>query len=207
MHARFFGSGGAYTVLNEHGVRVEVPVVPHLSPLRARIIAIAEGQLGYSTDPAGSYCNKYSAYWQAGHADCGNSNRDEEWCADFAAWAWRRAGAAVTYGYSTGEINGASASFYDWGRAHHRWHPANSSYVPQPGDVAVYGLDKASDTAVHVAIVVGVVPGQRGPIAVNGDGDLTGFSVVEVRADEYEAAIHPVGAPLSGYVTPAAQRG
>ncbi len=53
-----------------------------------------------------------------------------------------------------------------------------------------------------MAIVVGTVTGQRGPIAVNGDGDLTGFSVVEVRADEYDADIHPAGAPLSGYVTP-----
>ncbi len=39
---------------------------PALSPLRARIVAAAESQVGYSTDPADTYCNKYSAYWNAG---------------------------------------------------------------------------------------------------------------------------------------------
>ena len=43
---------------------------------------------------------------------------------------------------------------------------------------------------------------ERLSIAVNGDGDLTGFSVVELRADEYQADVHPSGAPLSGYVAP-----
>ena len=82
------------------------------------------------------------------------------------------------------------------------WHPVGSAYVPQPGDVAVYGLDPASLFAAHVAVVVGYQPGQRGPIAVNGDGDTTGFSVVEVRTDEYFADVHPKDAPLSGYVSP-----
>ncbi len=132
-----FRNGTAYTVLSDRGVRVDVPVDPSLSPLRARIVAIAEGELGYVTDPAGSYCNKYSAFWNAGIADCGNADRDEEWCADFAAWVWQRAGATVTYGYSADEVNGGSASFYEWGVAHHTWHAASSGYVPQPGDVAV----------------------------------------------------------------------
>lgn len=201
--ATLLAGGTRYTVLKDRGVQVDVPVDPSLSPLRARIVSVAESQLGYATDPAGSYCNRYSAYWDAGDANCGNANRSEEWCADFAAWVWQRAGAAVTYGYSTGEIDGASASFYEWGLAHHTWHAAGSGYVPRPGDVAVYGLDTSPPSAAHVAIVVGVVPGERGPIAVNGDGDLTGFSMVEVRDDEYEADIHPDGAPLSGYVTPA----
>ena len=35
-----------------------------------RIVAIAESQIGYSTEPSNSYCNKFSAYWNAGTADC-----------------------------------------------------------------------------------------------------------------------------------------
>ena len=65
-----------------------------ISPLRARIVAIAQGQVGYTTDPASTYCNKFSAYWDAGADDCGNGNLDEEWCADFAAWVWKQAGGA-----------------------------------------------------------------------------------------------------------------
>jgi hypothetical protein len=52
-----------------------------------RIVAIAESQIGYSTEPSNTYCNKFSAYWDAGPADCPSGERAEEWCADFAAWA------------------------------------------------------------------------------------------------------------------------
>jgi hypothetical protein len=185
-----------------NGHTLLVPADPGLSPLRRKIVALAEGQIGYTTDPANTYCNKFSAYWVSGTSDCGNSNLDEEWCADFAAWAWQKAGASVTYQYINGDLNSSSASFYEWGVAHGTWHPLGSSYVPQPGDVAVYGLNVAQLVASHVAIVVGVVPGEKGPIDVNGDGDLTAFSRVELRADEFYADASAKGAPLSGYVSP-----
>jgi hypothetical protein len=62
------------------------------------------------------------------------------WCADFAAWGWQMAGVRFTYGYGPGEINGAAASFYEWGVANGEGHPAAKGYVASPGDVAVYGL-------------------------------------------------------------------
>ena len=68
-----------------------------LSPFQARLVALAESEVGYKTDPPDSYCNRFSAYWHAGTADCGNDNRSEEWCADFAAWVWKQAGAGVLY--------------------------------------------------------------------------------------------------------------
>jgi hypothetical protein len=191
-----------YTVLHFDGRTLRVPKVQSLSPLRKRIVAIAESQLGYVTDPASTYCNKYSAYWASGADGCGNSNLAEEWCADFAAWVWERAGADVTYQYINGDLNSSAASFYEWGAARGTWHPAGSGYKPLPGDVAVYGLDKAALDAAHVAVVIGYTPGERGPIAVNGDGDLTGFSVVEVATDEVIADTHPGSAALSGYVSP-----
>jgi len=179
-----------------------VPADKGLSPLRRRIVALAEGQIGYTTDPSNSYCNKFSAYWVSGSSICGNSNLSEEWCADFAAWAWQKAGAEVTYQYINGDLNSSSASFYEWGVAHGTWHPLGSGYVPQPGDVAVYGLNIPQLIAAHVAIVVGYLQGDKGPIDVNGDGDLTAYSRVELRADEFYADANPKGAPLSGYVSP-----
>ncbi|MGD0810954.1 MAG: CHAP domain-containing protein [Acidimicrobiales bacterium] len=158
-----------YTVVHFHGETVRVPKVPSLSPLRKRIVAIAESQLGYATNPPSTYCNKYSAYWVSGAQDCGNSNLSEEWCADFAAWVWKQAGADVTYQYLNGDLNSSAASFYEWGVARGTWHPAGSHYRPLPGDVAVYGLDKAALVAAHVAVVIGYTPAERGPIAVNGD--------------------------------------
>ena len=135
-------------------VAVRVDGGSSLSPLRARIVAVAQGQVGYRTDPADTYCNKFSAYWDAGVDDCGNDNLDEQWCADFAAWAWKQAGAEVSYRLAPGYLNSNSASFYVWGTDHGTWHPVGSHYTPQPGDVAVYGLDTSAVTAVHVAIVV-----------------------------------------------------
>jgi CHAP domain-containing protein len=180
----------------------DVAAARAISPLRGRIVQIAESQVGYSTDPSNTYCNKYSAYWVSGTATCGNSNRAEEWCADFAAWVWQSAGAEVVYQFINGDLNSSSASFYEWGVAQGTWHPVGSGYVPEPGDVAVYGLNESQLVAQHVAVVVSDTPGEKGPDVVNGDGDRTGFSVVEVGNNEYKADAPGTTAYLSGYVSP-----
>jgi hypothetical protein len=177
---------------------------PALSPLRSRIVTIAQSQVGYQTDPSDTYCNKFSAYWNAGIDDCGNDNLDEEWCADFAAWVWKQAGAVVDYQLAPGYLNGNSASFYVWGTEHGTWHPVGSDYTPQPGDVAVYGLDLAADTAVHVAIVTAATGNDRAPDVINGDGDRTAYSAVEVGTNQAFADAEQKNAPLSGYVSPSA---
>lgn len=173
--------------------------------LRRRIVAIAGGQVGYRTSPADSYCNRFSAYWDAGSRSCPAGETAEEWCADFAAWAWRQAGVSFDYGYGPGELNAGAASFYLWGVAHGTWHPSTSGYTPAPGDVAIYGLSPGGQapSAAHVAIVTGMRRGRRGPDVINGDGDRTGFSTVEIGHDQLRAdgAGHP-GALLSGYVSP-----
>ncbi len=185
------------------GASVPTSAPVSMTPLQARIVSIAESQVGYSTDPANTYCNKYSAYWVSGTDDCGNGNLDEEWCADFAAWVWKRAGVTVDYQYINGDLNSSAASFYEWAMANGTWHPLGSGYVPQPGDVAVYGLDVSALVAQHVAIVTSFTPGDRGPDVVNGDGDHTGFSVVERGSDEVVADVaHSSSAHLSGYVSP-----
>jgi hypothetical protein len=174
-----------------------------LSPLQSRIVSIAESQVGYRTDPAQTYCNKFSAYWHVGRDTCGNANRSEQWCADFAAWVWKTAGAPVTYELKPGDINSASASIYLWGVAHGTWHPVGTGYVPEPGDIAVYGLNTDTLVAIHVAVVTGFETGSRGPDVVNGDGDRTGFSVVESGRDEYQAdTARGSESRISGYVSP-----
>ena len=172
--------------------------------LGQRIVAIAHSQVGYATDPTDSYCNKFSAYWSAGRLSCPGGEASEEWCADFAAWAWQKAGVAVPYGYSPGDLNAGAISFYEWGLAHGTWHSADSGYRAAAGDVAVYGLSLGSyPSAAHVAIVVDDPPGQRGPDVINGDGDRTGFSVVEAGSDQFRADTgHHGGALLAGYVSP-----
>jgi len=178
--------------------------VSSVSPLRARIVAIARSQLGYRTDPPTTYCNRFSAYWDAGADDCGNENLDEEWCADFAAWVWKQAGAEVEYELAPGYLNSDSASFYVWGVDHGTWHPVGSCYTPQPGDVAVYGLNLSSVTADHVAIVTSATSHPDAPDVIIGDGDRTAFSVVETGTDQHYADVEGQGGRLSGYVSPLA---
>ncbi|HTU74348.1 MAG TPA: CHAP domain-containing protein [Trebonia sp.] len=172
--------------------------------LGQRVVAIAKSQVGYRADPADSYCNKFSAHWDSGAADCPSGELDEQWCADFAAWAWQQAGVQVTYGYNPGEINGAAVSFYEWGLANGQWHPTSSRYVAAPGDVAVYGLSLGpygDASAQHVAIVTADARGQRGPDVVNGDSDRTAFSLVEAGTDQVTAYAAHKHYPLSGYVS------
>jgi hypothetical protein len=176
-----------------------------LSPLRARIVSIAQSQVGYKTDPADTYCNRFSAYWNAGVAECGgNGNLSEEWCADFAAWVWKQAGATVAYELAPNYLNSNSASFYVWGLNHGTWHPLSSHYRPQPGDVAVYGLDTTAVTAQHVAIVTSATAHNDAPDVINGDGDRSGFSLVEVGIEQTYGDVKGHGDRLSGYVSPSA---
>jgi hypothetical protein len=166
------------------------------STVGARVVSYAESQVGYQDDPAGTYCNVFSAYWNAG-SNCGNGNFSEEWCADFAAWAWHRAGVSFTYG--PGGLDGAAASFFQWGKAHGTWHAAGSGYTPQPGDAVLYGLNSAGTYADHVAIVTSFTPGDAGPNVVNGDWWVSGNGGVVAASDQTTATGSD---SISGYVTP-----
>jgi hypothetical protein len=106
------------------------------------------------------------------------------------------------YGNADGDLNGAAVSFYRWGVVHGTWHTAGSGYTPQPGDVAVYGLNRSGTVAQHVAIVTGYQPGARGPDVINGNGSRTGYSVVEAGQDQYQADVHGTGGALAGYASP-----
>lgn len=168
--------------------------------LGTTIVADAVGQLGNADRPAGTFCNPYTAYWGSG-AHCADANRAEAWCADFAAWVWRRAGVPFTYAWLRGDLNGGAASFYQWGAAHGTWHPARSGYRPHPGDVAVFGLDRSGTYADHAAIVV--TAGDPGADVVNGDWWSTGNGSVVLQDDEATATGKD---RLSGYASPLVPR-
>jgi hypothetical protein len=172
--------------------------------MRQRILAVANSQVGYSTQPTNSYCNKFSAYWDSGSSNCPHAELSEEWCADFAAWAWHKAGVDFTYGYNSDEINAGAASFYQWAVAAGTWHPAGGNYRPRPGDVAVYGLSLYPEpSAAHVAVVSSAPAGQHGPNVINGDGDRTGFSVVETGTNQIRSdSPHHSNSTIAGYASP-----
>lgn len=176
-----------------------------MTPLQSRIVSVAKSEASYQTMPRNSYCNRFSAYWHSGSTACPAGERGEEWCADFAAWVWRRAGVRFTYGYGPTDINASAISIYKWGLAQHTWHPAKG-YSAAPGDIAVYGLVLgANPSAAHVAIVTDDTAGSAGPDVVDGDGDRTGFSEVDVVADQLRAVANEEATTISGYVAPPAR--
>jgi hypothetical protein len=98
-----------------------------------------------------------------------------------------------------GDIDGAAASFCQWGVAHGTWHAAGSGYTPQPGDAVVYGLNSAGTYADHVAIVTSHTAGEAGPNVVNGDWWVSGNGGV-VAATDQTTATGTDG--VSGYASP-----
>jgi uncharacterized protein (TIGR02594 family) len=114
--------------------------------LRATIVqrAKAEYQKHVKETPAGSGCNPYTAYWKRGlSTGCARGTRKEAWCADFAGYIWKVAG-ANTAGLTAGAI-----SFYTYGKRHGTFKTSN----PQPGDVVVFNT---TSDARHVGIVTAV---------------------------------------------------
>jgi hypothetical protein len=172
--------------------------VPQASSTAALIVSTAEGQEGYTDDPAGTYCNKYTFYWGAGSTlNCAKGTSSEEWCSDFAAWVWEMSGVSLTYGSVEGQdVNGQVYHFYLWGVAHGTWHAVGSGYTPQPGDLAVYGLDTSTQYAAHIAVVTSYTPGDAGPNAVNGDYNY------DVQYVTDETSNTGSGNNLAGYVSP-----
>ena len=199
-------TGSLWTVGSEDDMDWKLGMLQHTSPsivgipetLRLRIIQNAQHEVGYQDDPVGTFCNYFTAYWGAG-TSCGNGNRSEEWCADFAAWAWHVAGAQVAYGYKVGELNASAASFYQWSARSGTWHAAGSGYLPQWGDAAVYGLNASGTYADHVAVVTNFEPGNTGPDVVNGDWWSSTNGGVVVATDQTTATGSDT---LSGYAAP-----
>ena len=59
---RTFGKADSFPVPSEATVAG--------SSMPQPILALDESQVEYGTDPSGSYCNKLSAFWDVGTADC-----------------------------------------------------------------------------------------------------------------------------------------
>ena len=154
------------------------------------IATIALTQVGVSATPAvtsfdGVDCDPYTPMVGAPspNADgCGlNSNfnledENEEWCSDFAKWAWQQAG--VTTEISA--LNAGAGSFYDWGAAQHEPLRVDGG-TPSPGDAVVFfppGDIVTPAYADHVGIVTRVNSGGTVNLV---NGDFLGTSNISVQ--------------------------
>jgi hypothetical protein len=108
--------------------------------------------------PLGSNCNFYAVYWGTG-TPCANGWRAESWCADFAKYVWRHAGANVT------GLNASTESFRDYGIRHRTWHPTLAGI--RPGAVAIFDDDNDPTSTYHLGVIVEV--GASGVQIVSGN--------------------------------------
>jgi hypothetical protein len=111
----------------------------------ARIVAIAESQLGQTEQPPGS--NESPAIAEYRTATAG-AVPGAPWCAYFASWVARQAGDPIGEG---GQGAGAVADVWSWAESSGRAIPNGPGVVPQPGDLIVFGDE-------HVGIVKDVLP-------------------------------------------------
>jgi hypothetical protein len=111
----------------------------------ARIVAIAESQLGQTEQPPGS--NESPAIAQYRTATAG-AVPGAPWCAYFASWVARQAGEPIGEG---GQGAGAVEDVWSWAQSTGRAIPNGPGVVPKPGDLIVFGDE-------HVGIVRDVLP-------------------------------------------------
>jgi hypothetical protein len=111
----------------------------------ARIVAIAESQIGQAEQPPGS--NESPAIAQYRGATAG-AIPGAPWCAYFASWVANQAGEPIGGG---GQGAGSASEVWSWAQSAGRAIPNGPGVVPKPGDLIVFGAE-------HVGIVRGVEP-------------------------------------------------
>lgn len=114
----------------------------------ARIVAVAESQLGQAEQPPGS--NESPAIAEYRTATAG-AIPGAPWCAYFASWAARQAGEPIG---SEGQGLGAVSEIWSWAQSTGRAVTNGPGVTPRPGDLIVFGDE-------HVGIVREVLPDGR----------------------------------------------
>ncbi len=111
----------------------------------ARIVQIAESQLGQTEQPPGSNESPAIAEYRGATAGAAPG---APWCAYFASWVARQAGEPIGEG---GQGAGAVSEVWSWAQSTGRAIANGPGVVPKPGDLIVFGDE-------HVGIVRDVLP-------------------------------------------------
>jgi hypothetical protein len=150
---------------------------------RIAVVAVAEARNKSRNHEYGDNCNYYSGALQVSPR-CGNGWRRAAWCADFARWTWRRAGA------NAGGLSAWAISFYAYGVRHRTWRGGAALAGAQPGDVIGYRFGgTASDD--HVGVIIAVRPTLVVTVDGNSD-DRTRFRTVPRHSRGVSGYARPV---------------
>jgi hypothetical protein len=111
----------------------------------ARIVSIAESQIGQAEQPPGSNEGAAVATYRTATA---GAMPGAPWCAYFASWVARQAGVPLG---ASGEGLGAVSEIWSWAQSSGRAIANGPGVEPAPGDLIVFGDE-------HVGIVKEVMP-------------------------------------------------
>ncbi len=111
----------------------------------ARIVAVAETQLGQTEQPPGSNESPAIAGYRSATE---GAIPGAPWCAYFASWVAREAGVPLG---SQGQGLGDVSEIWSWAQSTGRAIPNGPGVVPKPGDLIMFGEE-------HVGIVRDVLP-------------------------------------------------
>jgi hypothetical protein len=98
----------------------------------ARMVALAQGEVGQAESPPGSNNSPRIAQYRSATAGAPGPG---PWCAYFTSWLARSAGAPVgEHGQGFGSVD----ALYAWAQRSGRAVPASSGQDPKPGDLIVW---------------------------------------------------------------------
>jgi hypothetical protein len=142
----------------------EFPVIDtkKLSPVRAKIITTAHQQ--FDTPQPGTFYSQ---------------GERQDWCANFVSWVYQQAGVPFINPHNGGWRIPGVRSLETYYRTTGRWHSADSSYTPQPGDAVLY--DTTSSRGEHVNILLRYQDGKLTTVGGN-EGNAIHVSTIERAA-------------------------
>jgi CHAP domain len=139
----------------------------------ARMVALAQGEVGQAEQPPGSNDSPRIAQYRSATAGAPGPG---PWCAYFTSWLARSAGVPVG---DQGQGFGSVDALYAWAQRSGRAIPASSGQAPRPGDLIVWNE--------HIGIVESVLP----------DGRIQ--TIEGNSSDRVSRRVHPNGDAI-GYV-------
>jgi len=165
-----------------------------VSGLRRDIITVALGEVGLARATEGAEnCNYYSSQVSsAATKNCttpsGQPGKPEAWCAQFARWVYKTAGAG---NYDRMDAGARSVKNYGtW-----KNNPSNNVTGIQPGDLIGFKLNTGTPNDDHVGIVVEV----NGTSLTTVEGNTGSGKVTKVTNRKV------TDSTISGYATPTAR--
>jgi CHAP domain len=139
----------------------------------ARMVAMAQGEVGQAEQPPGSNNSPRIAQYRTATAGAPGPG---PWCAYFTSWLARGAGVPVG---DRGQGFGSVDALYGWAQRAGRAVPNGPGVVPRPGDLIVWDE--------HIGVVESVKP----------DGSIA--TIEGNSSDQVSRRVHDAGSAL-GYV-------